>query len=170
MKSDATMFARGNILWGVTLLMLVIAVFGVSAMKNDAEVIVAQEKTPNRPKDTLVLSGETFFVEIMRSREAQAKGLSGRESLPDDHGMLFWFTQDGFYPFWMPDMNFAIDILWIDQYWNVVHIEEGVSPETYPATFSSPVLARYVLELSAGSVERIGANIGQKITLETRAP
>jgi uncharacterized membrane protein (UPF0127 family) len=115
--------------------------------------------------DMLTFAGETFSIEIASTQPAQVRGLSGRSSLPEGTGMLFWFTRDGLYPFWMPDMRFSIDIVWIDKNWTVVHIEEGVAPETYPQTFSSPVPARYVLELPSGTITRINGKIGQKVGL-----
>ena len=84
--------------------------------------------------------------------------------------MLFWFTKDDLYPFWMPEMNFPIDIIWIDKAWKVVHTEEHVTPDTYPATFSSPTPARYVLELPDGTVKNIGGKIGQSISLVRGTP
>lgn len=121
-------------------------------------------------QSTFLLAGQTFSVEIVSTPEAQAKGLSGRTTLPEGSGMLFWFSRDDFYPFWMPDMQFSIDILWMDKDWNVVHIEERVAPESYPQTFSSPVPARYVLELPAGTVQNIGIKTGQKGTLSWGNP
>ena len=41
------------------------------------------------------------------------KGLSGRDNLADDEGMFFVFEKSDIYPFWMKDMKFAIDIIWI---------------------------------------------------------
>jgi len=133
------------------------------------------EESSSRPTSqeapaTLLLAGKTFPVEIVSTPEAQAKGLSGRPALEDGTGMLFWFTRDDLYPFWMPDMHFPIDIVWMDKDWSIVHIEEGVTPETYPETFSSPVPARYVLELPSGTLQNIGAKTGQKATLSWGNP
>lgn len=122
------------------------------------------------PRNSLLFSGERFTIEIARTPESQVRGLSGRGSLPEGTGMLFWFLKDGLYPFWMPEMRFSIDIVWIDKDWTVVHIEESVAPETYPMTFSSPTPARYVLELPAGTVAKIGGKIGQKISLDPENP
>jgi uncharacterized membrane protein (UPF0127 family) len=133
--------------------------------KNATTPPFTESTSSSRSPSSLMLAGKIFSIEIARSQESHVKGLSGRTSLAEGTGMLFWFTRDANYPFWMPDMHFAIDILWIDKDWQVVHIEEGVSPESYPATFTSPTLARYVLELPAGTVERIGAKIGEKVLL-----
>jgi len=152
------------------ILSITILVGTVVYMNERSRDVTQSEHGDTTSQASVLLSGETFFVDVMRTRESQAKGLSGRPSLEKHQGMLFWFTRDDFYPFWMPDMNFDIDILWIDKDWTVVHIEEEVSRESYPASFSSPTLARYVLELSAGTVKEIGAKVGQKITLDLKAP
>lgn len=112
---------------------------------------------------SVVLGGQTFSVEIARTEKDQERGLSGRRSLPEGHGMLFWFATDANYPFWMPDMNFPIDIIWIDRSWSIVHIEHDVSPASYPATFASPTPARYVLEIPAGAAKKLQLKIGQSV-------
>jgi hypothetical protein len=63
--------------------------------------------------------------------------------------------------FWMKDMRFSLDILWLDASHRVVHIEQGVSPGTYPRTFCTKVPAMYVIELPAGSVAEDNIQQGQ---------
>lgn len=52
-------------------------------------------------------------AEVVDNEEARMKGLSGRDNLADDEGMFFVFEKSDIYPFWMKDMKFAIDIIWI---------------------------------------------------------
>ncbi len=145
----------------VLLILLVLGAGVLFVMKKNVDI---PSPTPSHnTNNVIVLAGQSIAVDLASTPQAQTKGLSGRSSLPEGTGMLFWFTRDDFYPFWMPDMHFSIDILWIDSNWTVVHIEEGVSPETYPATFASPTPARYVLELPAGYTSKIGAKTGDKI-------
>ena len=65
----------------------------------------------------------------------------------------------------MKDMNYAIDIIWADQEGKIVHIEENVTPDTFPNTFSSPSPAWFVVEANAGFVAQHGIAIGDKIVL-----
>lgn len=109
------------------------------------------------------IGGQTVRVELARSGAERARGLSGRDSLPEGTGMLFVFPQDGAYGFWMKDMRFAIDMLWLDVSGKVVHIVERAAPESYPRSFLPENPARYVLEVPAGFAERFG------ITLDTTA-
>ncbi|MCX6751552.1 MAG: DUF192 domain-containing protein, partial [Candidatus Nomurabacteria bacterium] len=92
--------------------------------------------------------------------EAQEKGLSGRKSLNEDQGMLFVFYKSEIYPFWMKDMNFAIDIIWIDEDFRVVFIKKNASTQSYPETFTPNQNARYVLEGSAGFSEKNNLKVG----------
>jgi hypothetical protein len=67
--------------------------------------------------------------------------------------MLFVFEKPGRYGFWMPDMHYPIDILWLDDQYSVVAAARSVAPESYPDTFMPPVPARYVLETSPGVIK-----------------
>jgi uncharacterized membrane protein (UPF0127 family) len=76
-------------------------------------------------------------------------GLSSRDSLPEESGMLFVFEQPDTYNFWMKDMKFPIDIIWLDDSFKVLHVEKEVSPETYPKTFGPQAKSSFVLEVNA---------------------
>lgn len=94
--------------------------------------------------------GLEIEAQLADTVDLQMLGLSGRDGLSRKAGLLFSFTEDGKYPFWMKDMSFAIDIIWIDQNMKIVHIEHSVDPNTFPKTFDSPMPARYVLEIASG--------------------
>jgi hypothetical protein len=100
--------------------------------------------------DTVRLGGSTVRVTIADTPTSREQGLSSRTGLDPDEGMLFVFPVDGEYAFWMKDMLFAIDILWLNASGTIVYMEENVAPDTYPASYKPNVPARYVLELPAG--------------------
>jgi hypothetical protein len=104
-------------------------------------------------------------VEVVREEAARERGLSGREKLAANMGMLFVFPRDGALGFWMKDMHFSIDIIWISSLYTVVHIQERVHPETYPTVFSSDTPARYVLEVHEGWVEDHAIEVGDAVDL-----
>lgn len=108
----------------------------------------------------LTVAGTEIAVEIRSTPEERAQGLSGRPTLPEGHGMLFVFEEAGKYGFWMPDMHFAIDIVWIGADRRIVDIARDVSPESYPATFTPKADALYVLEVPAGTASRFGWQAG----------
>ena len=96
------------------------------------------------------LGGQDVSVEISNTNDLRAIGLSGRKSLGEREGMLFIFEESDAFGFWMKDMNFSIDIVWINDLMQVVGMEENVSPDTFPKIFYPPVPIRYVLELPSG--------------------
>ncbi len=99
---------------------------------------------------TVTLAGTKINVEVV-SREADLeRGLSGRSRLAPNAGMLFIFPHPDRWGIWMKEMNFAIDIIWLDQNWQVIYIAPNISPATYPEVYTPPIPASYVLELPAG--------------------
>tara|TARA_B100001989_G_scaffold252727_2_gene235890 strand:- start:1105 stop:1656 length:552 start_codon:yes stop_codon:yes gene_type:complete len=93
------------------------------------------------------------------------QGLSDTPFLPDDVVKLFVFGALGDHAIWMKDMNYSIDIMWASKEGDILHIIENVSPDTYPASFGSPVPSWYVIEAAAGFVDANEIEVGDKITL-----
>jgi uncharacterized membrane protein (UPF0127 family) len=102
----------------------------------------------------------TISAEMATSSEDQAKGLSDRASLGDDSGMLFVFKTPGQYSFWMKDMNFPLDIIWINSAKKVLGVNANVSQFSYPQLFISPAKVSYALELNAGDAKKFGIATG----------
>lgn len=114
----------------------------------------------------ITVDNETVYVYVADTEAKRELGLSGRKYLPADQGMLFIFPVEGKPSFWMKDMHFPIDILWLANDGSVIHIEENVSPNSYPQQFAPESgLARYVLELPAGYSEAHGLDIGSKVEI-----
>ena len=116
--------------------------------------------------DFLLIGDTTIRIELAKTTEEKARGLSGREGIGEEDGLLFVYDTDDFYYFWMKDMKFPIDIIWLDKDWRVVYIADNVLPETYPNTFVSKEPARYVLEVASGFSARHGVSVG--VTAEFR--
>lgn len=114
------------------------------------------------PKEVSI-AGKVIEVELALSPEEKARGLSGREELPEDRGMLFVFDKPDFYGFWMKDMLISLDIIWISLDFKVVHIEKNVSPETYPEVFVPSAKAQYVLEVNSGFSDANDLKVGDKV-------
>lgn len=110
--------------------------------------------------------GDVIEAEVVSTNVDRARGLSGREGLGENEGMLFVFSEPGKYGFWMKDMNFAIDILWLDDEGKIVHIEKDVHPETYPNSFAPDEDALYVLEILAGKAHEQGLVVGDMLPWE----
>ena len=105
----------------------------------------------NNDKKYPLTVGETAIqVEVANTDVKRVLGLSGKESLPFDEGLLFVFVEPGKHPFWMKDMNFPIDIIWINKHFFVVDVTEGIIPMTFPEIFEPSERIKYVLEVNAG--------------------
>ncbi len=117
------------------------------------------------PLYTVDLAGAQVQVELAQTKAERERGLGGRESLPKGQGMLFVFEKDDRYAFWMKNVSFPIDIIWLSNTGSVVYIASNVSPDTYPMTYVSKDPARYVLEVPAGFVNRYGVQIGDTARL-----
>ena len=109
------------------------------------------------------LGSQIFTLEVANTPAQQTKGLGDRTNLAPRHGMLFTFDQAAVQCFWMKDMHFSIDIIWLDSQERIGYIQSDVSPATYPHTFCPAVTARSVIELPAGQAQRLGLRIGQQL-------
>lgn len=119
-------------------------------------------------KRSIKVGKATISVEIAKDTLDIMRGLSGRTSLGSDEGMLFTFFKAKRYRFWMPDMHFPIDIIWIRDD-KVVDISENVSNKFNPIRpkFYRPSRdANYVLEVNAGFSKKNGIRIGDIADLE----
>ena len=104
-------------------------------------------------------------INIADTPDLRYKGLSDTQLLPEHHGLLFVFPENGKYGITMRDMNYPIDILWFDERLRVVHKEERVAPDTYPRAFFPKANARYILETNAGFIEENGIREGARLSL-----
>ena len=109
--------------------------------------------------------GQMVFIEVADSEAERIQGLSGRKNLGGDEGLLFVFERDDFHGIWMKDMNFAIDIIWLDGELEVVDIKKNALPESFPQIFRPASSARYVLETLAGFSDNRLVKIGDKLGL-----
>ncbi len=119
------------------------------------------------PTDEIKIGDKVFKVEVAKDAMSRSRGLSGREKLDEGTGMLFIFNSFGNYGFWMKDMKFTIDIVWIagDK---IVGFQENAQPEPTKTifgltTYYPPEKVDKVLELNAGAVAKYGIKAGDMI-------
>ena len=104
-----------------------------------------------------------FKVEIADTSEKRQIGLMQHEVLKEDNGMWFIFNEEGRHSIWMKNMNFPIDIIWIDSNYNVVDVKRNAEPCTDNCEIYSPSKdAKYVLEVNIDSK----INIGDKVEIK----
>lgn len=115
--------------------------------------------------DMLRINGHTYGLTVARTVAAQEKGLGGRSSMSTNQGMLFAFNGQAVRCFWMKDMHFPLDMIWLNSQKQTVYVLQDVAPTTYPDSFCPPELAKYVIELNAGQVRKAGIKLGQTVEL-----
>jgi hypothetical protein len=113
-------------------------------------------------KTCVQIEQNCFEMEIANTNEKRIRGLSGRERLVENQGMLFVFEQVEEQCFWMKDMLFSIDIIWTDSHRKIIKIKENVSPSTFPDSFCSDD-TKYVLEFNQGFVAKYGLKRGSTL-------
>jgi len=119
---------------------------------------------------SVVLRGERFSVEVADDPDSQRLGLMFRESMPDDHGMLFIFDDETPRGFWMKNTKISLDILYFDADRRLVYLHQDVPPCTTPECPSYPSHhpSKYVLELNAGTAKRLGVEQGDVLEINLR--
>lgn len=138
-------------------------IIGLAVIIGSIILFLQSPRTRGQEVSTLKIGGTEVRVEIADSDRERSLGLSGREILEPGSGMLFVFDAPGLYGFWMNDMKFPIDIIWINEEALVVWIERNVRPETYPNKFAPPEPAKYVLEVPAGFADLHKITIGSVV-------
>jgi uncharacterized membrane protein (UPF0127 family) len=111
----------------------------------------------------IAIDGQRIIAAIADTPALQELGLGNRAGLGTDEGMLFIFQVDKKYAFWMKDMYFSIDMIWISASGQIVSMAQDVAPETYPEDFVPTAPARYVLELRAGYAQSHGFKVGDAV-------
>lgn len=110
----------------------------------------------------VVLGGKEFRVEVANTIMSRVRGLSGHAPLVDDEGMLFLFGEPGNYGFWMNNMNFPIDIIWIEGD-RITTIAPNISPDTYPSSFYPDLPSDKVFEINAGIIQKLVVKVGDEV-------
>ncbi|MDQ3123929.1 MAG: DUF192 domain-containing protein [bacterium] len=135
---------------------IIFSAFGLKLLANRPEklnsppVQVPQAAVLQTTK--LSVNGKEFTAEVTATEAQKQQGLSGREFLAADKAMLFPYDSPDIYCFWMKDMKFPIDIVWLNSDKTINTIHANVQPETYPnQTFCPETPAWYVVEFSSGT-------------------
>jgi uncharacterized membrane protein (UPF0127 family) len=151
-------------------------------VSKDSESFVNQitESVMNSPDETITESpwqdiypftskmsiGNTEVnASVAKTWTERITGLSNTPYLPEEVVKLFVFDSSAFHSIWMKDMNYAIDIIWVDEESKIVYIKNDATPESYPESFVSEVPARYVIETKAGFAGKNAIKVGDTVIL-----
>lgn len=135
---------KTRILNANTIIIAIGALFGVLLLLH---TYMSTETSPS-----IVVGDRRIPVSIADSEEERQIGLSNTKSLAQGTGKLFVFEEIGTYGFWMKDMSYPIDIVWVDQNYKVVSVTT-ITPESYPEVFYPSSEIKYVLELNSGEAK-----------------
>ncbi len=127
-------------------------------------VLSACNNSSNIDYQTIAINGHQLQIEIADTPIKQAHGLSDRQAMPFNHGMLFIFN-DYLQPnFWMKDMYFPLDIIWIKDD-VIVKINKNIPLENNKnlTKYNPRQLIDKVLEVNAGYTQKYNIKVGDKI-------
>jgi len=109
------------------------------------------------------IGDKNYKLEVAQTIQQKARGLSYRLYLAKDQGMLFIFDQPGYHHFVMPNMNFPLDFVWINDD-IVVDLTENVAKDIQ-GSFSAKKRFDKVIELNAGEIEKNNVKVNDKLYL-----
>ena len=139
-----------------------------------ASILALAGNACSTPGDHSVeLAGQRFNVEVADDFDERARGLMYRESMPEDHGMLFVHEREEPLAYWMKNTRIALDILYFDAERRLVSIQHRVptcSAGDRCPSYPSRGPAKYVLELNAGRSEGLGLKPGDTIRFSPDIP
>lgn len=140
-------------------------------------VIVACDRQAHTPSSSAESFSETEHITLIKQDKTtipltvemaltpaqQMRGLMGRETMHEQHGMLFVFPQNRIRNFWMKNTPLFLDIIFIDDQGAIAHIHHRARPfdETL---ISSQIPVRAVLEINGGLAQKWGLAVGDRIT------
>jgi uncharacterized protein len=128
----------------------------------------SRTNTNNIAPSTVKIKDLIIHVDLAVTPDQQEKGLSIKNNMTDNEGMLFPFSTPGEYSFWMKDMKFPLDILWINSTNEIVHIEKNLQPcifILFCTSYSPNANSNNVLEVNAGYTTKHDINVGDKVSI-----
>ena len=123
------------------------------------------------PTQEIRLDNVTLDVQVADTQARMEQGLQFSDPLPYNQGMLFVPSSPEVLPMWMPNMKFALDIIWFDSNGNVLHIERNIPPCTFADQSKCPIYnqngqpSEYALEVTSGFVDKFNITTNSKIII-----
>ncbi len=155
---------RIQVIAPVAVAAFIVGLVGLLSIPSDAKLEYVEF-----PRGTIKIDGHVLEVQVADTEPRRVRGLMFQERLSYDQGMLFVFDEPKVHSLWMMNMQFSLDMIWLDADGAVVHIERDVKPcksavELVTCPSQIPLTpASYVLEVSSGFVERFGIDGGSRI-------
>lgn len=116
----------------------------------------------------VTINQQTFNVSQAKTEKEKEIGLSGKDSIGDNQGMIFLFDKPDYYGFWMKNMKFSIDIIYVAKKKIVTIFSNVPYPKdpTQQLTIYTPTQpADTVIELKAGAVKKNNIHVGDTVNI-----
>ena len=161
---------RLQVLIPISAAAVIVGVAGMLSLPSEVSI----ESNSNFLMGTVQLDDKLLQVYLADTEPRKMRWLlwEAQDFLANDKGMLFVFDEPGTRSMWMKNMQFPLDILWFDENGNVVSIEKNVPPCITPLEVMSCKSvgvsadnAQYVLELTAGYVDKYGVTENSQLQL-----
>ena len=147
-------------------LLIILTIVGIGSLKY-------LENTNASKKPTATISNHTFKLELAKTQQEKEIGLSKKKMLEKNAGMLFLFEKPDYYSFWMKNMQFPIDIIYIRND-RIVTVHKNVKPPKNPndklPLYNSKEPSDTVLEINAGLSEKYNFKVGDMVELKNVQP
>jgi uncharacterized membrane protein (UPF0127 family) len=144
-----------------------LAIFLILLFSLPGYTLAGNDPAPSGLIPITLPGGAIIQAELANTPQKRAEGLMYREHLADDRGMLFTFSQAETWVFWMKNTKIPLDLIWINEKKQIIHMEQRV-PICTRTDDSCPQYrpnegALYVLELAAGRAEELKLQRGSKL-------
>ncbi len=123
---------------------------------------------PTSHQSTITIDNQTFSVLVAKTEKEKEIGLSSRTGLPDNMGMVFPFDTPGFYAFWMKNMKFPLDIIYIhgNKIVTIINNLPNPTPQNDTWQIVKPTeAADLVLEINAGLSKKYNFQVSDMVKL-----
>lgn len=114
-----------------------------------------------RPETKLWIGDGIFRIDVASTQIERKNGLSGKSELAADQALLMVFPGEDKYGIWMKDMNFPIDIVWLNKQKEVVYIVKNAPFDDQTTIYKPNTSAQYVVEFPAGTTDSKSIVIGK---------
>lgn len=171
------MFIRMNRLKFITIAVPVIVAFSFSGCQVNRAINIpdpnscqAMWHVQDQSQHTLLVNNQPLMVEVVKTPASIQLGLSGRDSIATD-GMLFVMPTIDLHGFWMKDMRFDLDLVWIKDC-QVIGVTAGVpapapgTPIESLSTYQPPGPVDMVLEIPNMNSPASSWPVGTPITVQ----
>ncbi len=159
MKKD--LFLIGGLVLFILALLIAGKIMGFSGLASPS----LSNKATDGTKTSVSIKDLSIDAEIASTTDSQTKGLSDRANLPTGRGMLFIYDDESSRSFWMKNVSFPLDIIWIDSNYKIVGIDRNIQTElgksdSELAHYGQAFQSQYVLEINGGTASKNNIQIG----------